>query len=50
MLKVLPAVIDAVGKRAEVFVDSAFRTGSDVFKALALGARAVSGVTMTNTA
>lgn len=36
----LPAVVDAVGDRAEVFVDGGFRRGSDVVKALALGARA----------
>lgn len=29
------------GTDTEVFVDSGFRTGSDVFKALALGATAV---------
>ena len=31
----------AVGKDAEVYMDSGIRYGSDVFKALALGARAV---------
>lgn len=38
---VLPAVVDAVGGRAEVLVDGGIRRGSDVIKALALGARAV---------
>ena len=37
----LPEIVDAVGARAEVFVDSGFRRGSDVAKALALGAKAV---------
>jgi 4-hydroxymandelate oxidase len=37
----LPAVADAVGGRAEVLVDGGVRRGTDVLKALALGARAV---------
>jgi 4-hydroxymandelate oxidase len=37
----LPAVIDAVGERIDVLVDSGIRRGTDVLKALALGARAV---------
>lgn len=37
----LPAVADAVGARATVLVDSGFQQGSDVVKALALGAKAV---------
>ena len=40
-IEVLPEVVDAVGKRVEVIVDSGFRRGSDIVKALALGARAV---------
>ena len=40
-IEVLPQVIDAVGKRMTVLVDSGFRRGSDVIKALALGAQAV---------
>src|SRR5688572_8451736 len=40
-LEALPEVVDAVGKRIEVIVDSGFRRGSDVVKALALGADAV---------
>jgi isopentenyl diphosphate isomerase/L-lactate dehydrogenase-like FMN-dependent dehydrogenase len=40
-IEVLPEIVDAVGKRATVFVDSGFRRGSDVVKALALGAHAV---------
>jgi isopentenyl diphosphate isomerase/L-lactate dehydrogenase-like FMN-dependent dehydrogenase len=37
----LPDVLDAAGKRLTVIVDSGFRRGSDVVKALALGANAV---------
>jgi L-lactate dehydrogenase (cytochrome)/(S)-mandelate dehydrogenase len=40
-IEVLPEVVDAVGKRVEVIVDSGFRRGTDIVKALALGARAV---------
>ena len=40
-LEALPEVVDAVGKRIQVIVDSGFRRGSDVVKALALGADAV---------
>jgi isopentenyl diphosphate isomerase/L-lactate dehydrogenase-like FMN-dependent dehydrogenase len=40
-LDALPAVVDAVDGRAEVLFDSGVRTGSDVIKALALGAKAV---------
>lgn len=40
-LRVLPRVVAAVGDRAEVLMDSGIRRGSDVVKALALGARAV---------
>jgi 4-hydroxymandelate oxidase len=37
----LREVVDAVGDRAEIYVDCGIRRGSDVLKALALGARAV---------
>lgn len=40
-LEVLPEIVDAVKGRIPVIVDSGFRRGSDVFKALALGANAV---------
>ncbi len=39
-LEVLPEIVDAVGDRAEVLVDGGVRRGTDVVKALALGARA----------
>ena len=35
----LPAIVDAVGSRMEVWMDGGIRSGQDVFKALALGAR-----------
>ncbi|MBK5220653.1 MAG: mycofactocin biosynthesis FMN-dependent deaminase MftD [Thermoleophilia bacterium] len=37
----LPAIVDAVGEQIEVVLDGGVRRGSDVVKALALGARAV---------
>ena len=37
----LPAIADAVADRAEVYVDGGIRRGTDVLKAVALGARAV---------
>jgi isopentenyl diphosphate isomerase/L-lactate dehydrogenase-like FMN-dependent dehydrogenase len=40
-LRALPRVVDAVAGRAEVFMDGGVRRGTDVVKALALGARAV---------
>ena len=39
--EVLPQVVDAVGDLCEVYVDGGIRRGSDVLKAIALGARAV---------
>jgi 4-hydroxymandelate oxidase len=39
--EVLPHVTDLVGDRCEVYVDGGIRRGSDVLKAIALGARAV---------
>jgi L-lactate dehydrogenase (cytochrome) len=40
-LEVLPAVVDAVGDRAEVYVDGGIVSGSDIVAAVAFGARAV---------
>ncbi|MCY4207277.1 MAG: alpha-hydroxy acid oxidase [Roseovarius sp.] len=38
-IRSLPSIIDAVGDKIEVHIDSGIRTGQDVIKALALGAR-----------
>ncbi|HZN24662.1 MAG TPA: alpha-hydroxy acid oxidase [Burkholderiales bacterium] len=40
-IEILPEIVEAVGNRTEVIVDSGFRRGTDIVKALALGARAV---------
>jgi isopentenyl diphosphate isomerase/L-lactate dehydrogenase-like FMN-dependent dehydrogenase len=40
-LEVLPEIVEAVGGRIPVLIDSGFRRGSDILKALALGASAV---------
>jgi 4-hydroxymandelate oxidase len=40
-IEILPQIADAVGDRLEVYLDSGVRTGLDVFRAIALGARAV---------
>ena len=40
-IEMVPEIVAACGDRAEVYVDSGVRRGSDVLKALALGARAV---------
>ena len=40
-LETLPEVVDAVGDRLEVFLDGGIRRGTDVLRALALGAKAV---------
>ena len=40
-IECLPEVVDAVGGRIPVFVDGGFRRGTDIYKALALGARAI---------
>jgi isopentenyl diphosphate isomerase/L-lactate dehydrogenase-like FMN-dependent dehydrogenase len=39
-VEALPEIVDAVGDRAEVILDGGVRRGTDVVKALALGARA----------
>jgi heme/flavin dehydrogenase (mycofactocin system) len=40
-IRALPAIVEAVGDQVEVLMDGGVRRGSDVVKALALGARAV---------
>jgi len=40
-IEALPAIAEAVGDRAELYLDSGVRRGTDIIKALALGARAV---------
>lgn len=40
-IRALPAIVDAVGDRVEIVLDGGIRRGSDVVKAVALGARAV---------
>ncbi|RYE76766.1 MAG: alpha-hydroxy-acid oxidizing protein [Oxalobacteraceae bacterium] len=40
-ISALPAIMDAVGHRMEVHLDGGIRSGQDVIKALALGARGV---------
>jgi L-lactate dehydrogenase (cytochrome) len=39
-IDVLPAIVEAVGKRATILIDSGVRTGLDVVRGLALGANA----------
>lgn len=40
-VEVLPAIVDAVAGKIPVLADGSFRRGTDVFKALAFGAKAV---------
>ena len=40
-IEVLPEIVDAVGNRLTVLIDGGFQRGSDVVKALALGAKMV---------
>jgi isopentenyl diphosphate isomerase/L-lactate dehydrogenase-like FMN-dependent dehydrogenase len=40
-IEALPEVVEAIGGKIPVLVDSGFRRGTDIFKALALGANAV---------
>lgn len=40
-MEMLPAIADAVGGKTTILVDGSFRRGSDVLKAIALGAQAV---------
>ncbi|WP_158965627.1 alpha-hydroxy acid oxidase [Chachezhania sediminis] len=38
-IRMLPSIVDAVGDRVEVHLDSGIRSGQDVLKAMALGAK-----------
>ena len=40
-IEVLPEIVEAVGGRMPVLIDSGFRRGTDIVKALAIGAQAV---------
>ncbi|HEX6484621.1 MAG TPA: alpha-hydroxy acid oxidase [Ktedonobacteraceae bacterium] len=40
-IEALPEIVEAVAGRCEVYMDGGIRRGTDIFKALALGARAV---------
>jgi len=40
-IRVLPDIVEAVGDRVEIHLDSGIRSGQDVLKALAMGARGV---------
>ena len=40
-IEALPEIIEAVNGKMEVYMDGGIRKGTDVFKALALGAKAV---------
>jgi L-lactate dehydrogenase (cytochrome)/(S)-mandelate dehydrogenase len=40
-IEILPHIVDALGDRIPIIVDSGFRRGADVLKGIALGARAV---------
>src|SRR5438105_209254 len=40
-IEALPEVVEVIGGRIPVLVDSGFRRGTDIFKALALGANAI---------
>ena len=40
-IRALPGIVDAVGQRIEVWMDGGIRSGQDVLKACALGARGV---------
>lgn len=40
-ISMLPAIVDAVGRQIEVHMDSGIRSGQDVIKAIALGAKGV---------
>jgi L-lactate dehydrogenase (cytochrome) len=41
LLEILPAVVEAVGKEMDVYIDGGVMSGQDVYAAIALGAKAV---------
>jgi isopentenyl diphosphate isomerase/L-lactate dehydrogenase-like FMN-dependent dehydrogenase len=40
-IECLPEIVDAVGGKMTILIDGGFRRGTDIYKALALGANAV---------
>lgn len=40
-ISVLPEIVDAVGEQIEIYLDSGIRTGQDILKSIALGAKGV---------
>lgn len=40
-IQALPAIVSAVGQRTEVYMDGGIRSGQDILKAIALGAKSV---------
>jgi L-lactate dehydrogenase (cytochrome) len=48
--RALPAIVDAVGSKIEVHMDGGIRSGQDVLKAWALGARAPTSAAPSSTA
>ena len=38
-IRILPEIVDAVGQKTEIYLDGGIRSGQDVLKALALGAK-----------
>ena len=49
-ISMLPKIVDAVGHQIEVHVDGGIRSGQDVLKAIALGARAPISAAPSSTA
>ena len=49
-IRALPAIVDAVGSRIEVHMDGGIRSGQDVLKAVALGARGTTSAARSSTA